>query len=488
MSEIPRDPRRDLKSREINNDESTSHKNNNKRSWRDRGHQELQLRIPMGNNKYLKDKSLEERLQYWSKVGIIEDSAADALRFSIKFINAGKDDGRKEDLKKNYQGEEEEEDHKYTSWQAKKDSHAFVVLGAGAAIGPTKQLLLLGATVVAVDLNNKPKMWENLISFARKTPGKLIVPERGMMMTTSAHEGGGESYHDRRQKSYARYGANLLTDIPEIAHWLAHSVCPGIDLTLGSYAYLDGKDFVRIVLAMDAICNHVLTHRKSSRVNLAFLASPSDIYLRSRKSRDMSVKRYKDRETWVKVIEKVSAGAYCKPNITGPLIQDKEFDVVDASVPQQGPNYLLAKRIQQWRAIVARSKGIRVSINIAPASATESVTKNPVLRAAYAGVSFFPPTEVFHPTTTNSVMAAALLRDIFDEDSPSNPSKKLEHPLLLISEGAWHGGLWTTAVSNKSSAVVSAGLGFVKEKSQYLKLGAALGTGYLLMRKIKSKL
>ena len=33
---------------------------------------------------------------------------------------------------------------------------------------------------------------------------------------------------------------------------------------------------------------------------------------------------------------------------------------------EQGPNYALAKRIQQWRATLARHSGQRVSINLHP--------------------------------------------------------------------------------------------------------------------------
>ena len=35
--------------------------------------------------------------------------------------------------------------------------------------------------------------------------------------------------------------------------------------------------------------------------------------------------------------------------------------VNDSLVPQQGPNYALAKRLQRWRATVAREAGIPVS-------------------------------------------------------------------------------------------------------------------------------
>lgn len=63
----------------------------------------------------------------------------------------------------------------------------------------------------------------------------------------------------------------------------------------------------------------------------------------------------------------------------------KTYGIADCLVVEQGPNYALAKRIQQWRATLARHQGQRVSINIAPSTTTHSVTKNPLLKAAFNG-------------------------------------------------------------------------------------------------------
>lgn len=51
----------------------------------------------------------------------------------------------------------------------------------------------------------------------------------------------------------------------------------------------------------------------------------------------------------------------------------EQFYVCDAIVPDQGPNYILAKRLQHWRAILARAAGCKASSNIAPSTATVSV-------------------------------------------------------------------------------------------------------------------
>jgi hypothetical protein len=66
----------------------------------------------------------------------------------------------------------------------------------------------------------------------------------------------------------------------------------------------------------------------------------------------------------------------------------------------QGPNYALAKRLQQWRAILARSKGSNVSFSIAPATATASVLSNKMFAAAYGGAHHWKPVEIFYQEVT----------------------------------------------------------------------------------------
>ena len=80
-------------------------------------------------------------------------------------------------------------------------------------------------------------------------------------------------------------------------------------------------------------------------------------------------------------------------------------------MPQQGPNYALAKRLQRWRATVARDSGATVSMNVAPPTRTRSVVKNRALAAAYAGAHRFG-VEVFEPATCNVLMAALLVHDL----------------------------------------------------------------------------
>ena len=146
----------------------------------------------------------------------------------------------------------------------------------------------------------------------------------------------------------------------------------------------------------------------------------------------------------------------------------KTYGIADCLVVEQGPNYALAKRIQQWRAILARHQGQRVSINIAPSTTTHSVTKNPLLKAAFNGAELFD-VEAFSPETTNAIMAALWIHDLRNESSVANPETVLDHPLELVMEGANHGGLWRVAYLARTALPFAAIYGFATEKLPFRK-------------------
>merc|ERR1740121_798322 len=77
---------------------------------------------------------------------------------------------------------------------------------------------------------------------------------------------------------------------------------------------------------------------------------------------------------------------------------------MDAIVTDQGPNYILAKRMQHWRAMVARADGHAASSNVSPSTATSSVTSNASFAAAYGGMHIFPPMEVIYQELSLGIM------------------------------------------------------------------------------------
>jgi hypothetical protein len=149
-----------------------------------------------------------------------------------------------------------------------------------------------------------------------------------------------------------------------------------------------------------------------------------------------------------------------EPAYRDTVIDDSgtEVGIADCLVPQQGPNYALAKRLQRWRAVAARNSGQLVSLNVAPATRTRSVVKNRALAAAYAGASRFG-IEVFAPSTANTLMAALLVRDLRDPQSASNPERDLHNPMDLFADAANHGGLWRAAYEPRSVLSLAAVLG-----------------------------
>ena len=146
----------------------------------------------------------------------------------------------------------------------------------------------------------------------------------------------------------------------------------------------------------------------------------------------------------------MSAGRLLRPQ----YVSDGQPGIHDALVPQQGPNYALAKRLQRWRAIVARDAGSIVSINVAPPTRTRSVLKNRALAAAYASAHHFA-VEVFEPATANTLMAALLVADLNTGGGPSH-----EHPWQDEAYAAVHGGLWRAPYQPRSALALAAILGY----------------------------
>lgn len=104
-----------------------------------------------------------------------------------------------------------------------------------------------------------------------------------------------------------------------------------------------------------------------------------------------------------------------------------------------------------------------MSINIAPSTTTHSVTKNPILKAAFNGASLFD-VEAFAPETTNAIMAALWVHDLRNDECAANPHTSIDHPLELMMEGANHGGLWRVAYLARTALPFAALYGFASDK------------------------
>jgi len=178
---------------------------------------------------------------------------------------------------------------------------------------------------------------------------------------------------------------------------------------------------------------------------LAFLATPTDVFAVPGDAVAQSAARYRDRSGAARVLAALSGGRLLRPNYP----DGADPGIADSLVPQQGPNYALAKRIQRWRASVARREGVTVSFAVAPPTRTRSVTANRLLAAAYAGAHLFG-VEVFEPATSSRLMAALLVHQL-RKPRPAAPSAWVDETI-----GAAHGGLWRVAYQPRTALGLAA--------------------------------
>ena len=336
------------------------------------------------------------------------------------------------------------------------------VLGAGAEMGPVSTLLGWGARVLAVDLP-RPAIWERLLTAARDSAGTLVLPVAG-----AADGGPGDSAPDQDASLAQRAGADLVSDGAAVADWL--TAAAGGSLVLGNYAYADGAGHVRVAAAVDALTCRVQAQRAD--VALAFLATPTDVFAVPAAAVAQADRAYGTRSAASRL-----AGGSLRLLSGGRLLQrayqaGADPGINDSLVAQQGPNYALAKRLQRWRATVARRDGATVSINIAPPTRTRSVLKNRALAAAYAGAHRFG-VEVFEPATCQVLMAALVVYDLHAGGTApggagaaagggAEAGAGATHPWQDEAHAAAHGGLWRMAYTPRSALSLAAALGYLR--------------------------
>ena len=373
------------------------------------GAAETVLAVPYRGERLAGD-ALLRRLEAWVSGGVIEPSCAEALRTVAA----------------------------HPDWLA-LPGRTVVALGAGAEVGPLPVLLGWGARVIGVDLP-RPDIWARVLEVARRSAGTLLVPVPG-------RSPGGE---DLAQEDLARAaGLDLVADVPAVADWLAAADGP---LVLGNYVYADGGDNVRLSAAVDALTVRLLAARGD--LALAGLATPTDVFAVPGDAVAQSARAFAGRSLVAKAaawpLHAMSGGRLLHPAYR----PGADPGVCDSQVPQQGPNYVLAKRVQRWRATVARDSGVTVSMNVAPPTRTRSVLKNRVLAAAYSGAPRFG-VEVFEPATTKTLMAALLVHDLHTGGGPAQA-----HPWEDEARGAAHGGLWRIAYTPRSALGLAVMLGY----------------------------
>lgn len=328
--------------------------------------------------------------------------------------------------------------------------HLLIAVAGSAELAPTLNWLAFGGEI-AVAARPNPQRWKELISEARESSGTLLVPVK-----LSKHSNP-SSLSDERLAEVA--GLDIVEDCEELAGWLAQlRNATSQKINLGLYAYAPGIDHIRVQGVQEALAEIACKEIGSDRLSLSWLATPTDSAAAPAEVGRASLELFAKRKP-LQIIRDSLLGLFGFTRAATPKFwknsEGEELTLVDTSVAQQGPSYLLAKRTQRWRAYLAHSQGFVVSYAIAPPARTDSVLRHKILRASYQGAPLFG----VQPFSAEQARGAAVVKLISDLHFPSiEPGAKTTHH--LHSHGAIHGGLWRLAYRPNSVWIIATILGF----------------------------
>lgn len=382
-----------------------------------RGARTERLEVPY-QGQVLRKEALATQLDRWVETGQIEPSAATKVRWII-------DHPEQLDLR----------------------GQGFAVFGGTAEMGTLEHLLGWGATVAVIDVD-RPQVWEGLIQMAQDKGGIMSFPIRGTQRS-------GITGRELAQRA----GANVLTETPEIRHWLtgvSHQL--NNPLTVCHYLYGKGELHTELAIAVDAILQGLIEAGQLRAFSC--LLTPTHTYAIPEETARRSMETFEHRPWWKKALQGPmrTAAGWFKPNVHEMVTSanGKKYGLVNNLLTNQGPNYATAKWIEMMMALELRQRGIPTSATLAMWSWTRSVTQNSVFKAAYGGAAGLFGAEVWQPETSRAMNAACLVYDLHHPDSVANPTAPLAHPLELFMEGAMHGSSWTSPYATPSIATAAA--------------------------------
>ena len=300
--------------------------------------------------------------------------------------------------------------------------------------------------------------------------------------------------------------ADLLNDTVAIAQWIVATAPPHQPLVLMPLAYMDGEANVRVTVAMDAIVTHVIQHYRGTtttqpqqqpRVSLVYLTSPTTIYTIPKEAALDAKQRYHRQGSSFtnQMISLASFGNWLRPSDTWKQLDNDDDDdnendddnaviVYNGTYHLQGPNYCLAKLMQQWRCIVANAaedtQVWSVHAPHAPGTRTRSVQHNAQAAVALEGIPYFPPMVTFDVLPCSSLLTAIVLHQLQQQQQQrrqqdqKQPRKRQpqQHPMELFWDGAVHGGGWRCPYSSESMLALTFCLGKAWAQPGWCRLGA----------------
>jgi len=308
----------------------------------------------------------------------------------------------------------------------------FAILGAGAELAPTLDLLRAGATVLWIDLADPHEV-------IARTAGP---PLAGTLVT-------------------APNARDLLREPGAVAAALRAFAEDG-PVHLGLFAYAPGKGReLRLAGAMDAIARSLPAEAVAS---VGMYVSPTTPATVQPEDRDAAARRLGSQPLWKSALTRIRA---LQPR---PHHLHDDVAIARAVVPLQGPGYQAAQYLtkmataETWATHGADLYGdtarpTTVSANVAGISKTRSI-EHPLFTAAFIGAATFG-VQIFDVPTTRALSGLLMLHDLLHAEAPGaatsngvSPSQKAAQTLSQQIHGGVYSLPWHFESTIRSAAIV----------------------------------
>ena len=325
-----------------------------------------------------------------------------------------------------------------------------VAFAGGAELASTREWLSWGGSVLML-ARARPSAWQDLISFARTTPGQLLIPLEG----GAAGSPSDSAQTDAELAELA--GFDLVERADIAAQALGWAAAQGESIIFGHFGYAPGINHLRLQVVAEILSELAMQRLGPEQLQFSWLATPSDSIAVPVELQLARIQNFRNRSTRRKLTDFgwQLLGQLREPRLE--LIGDAALGMalLDASTTKQGPSYSLAKRTQRWRAQLAASGGYRVNYQVTPPAMTHSVLDFRILRATYRGAARYGT----HPVT---VVEARQWPAALTALTALQPSAILKRPTEIYLPQAIHGGLWRTPYETDSAWYPATALGLIK--------------------------
>ena len=352
----------------------------------------------------------------------------------------------------------------------------FVLLGCTSALGPARPLLRIpGVRVLGVSRGGKKL--DSLIDFVRDQ-----CPDDTSFTYPKTTE------ENKDDALYPNGGACILADGPRIVQWILDQTDSKKDelVIVPLATSQDGEKHVRLAASMDLIVQRVLRSRPNT--TLWTYQSPTLPLIVPPMAATNAEARLQERPTWESWAHSLTRGSWLEPSVDNTpegssegnngtegkikrqrpdsYVNNNDYVLVNGIVTAQGPCYVLAKTLQQWRCMVAYYRDAHiVSAPYAPLTRTPTAMASDVMTNMMTGMHHFEPMLAFDVRSASTLICSILIAQLQLMNRPLPDMD--ESPYTLFWEGAAHGGVWSCPYTLESISALNYAMG----KSTYYPFG-----------------